>query len=134
MDKLAKRLRDDAGKIDARVSPELDARLRASLAGIRPEPRTRRTETARPPWFWWASSLTGIAAAAAVVAVVNLRGPAEPGQQPTALASTLDVPVIDWQVRPAVLTSPLEQEYADLRADLEKAEQALKDDIDGLLR
>ena len=37
MDKLALQLREDAEKIDAEISTELDARLSASLHGIKPE-------------------------------------------------------------------------------------------------
>ena len=68
MDKLATRLRDDAQAINVEVSPELDARSAASLKGVTPEvPIRRALPPSRQPWFWWASSLTGVAAALAVV-------------------------------------------------------------------
>lgn len=132
MDKLAKRLREDADRIDVSVSPEVEARIHASLAGVRPQKRRARTEATRPFGFWWASSLTGLAAAAAIVLIVNLRTPGEAPPPVTQAASTIDVPIVEWRLRPAVLTSPLEEEYADLRADLRKAERLLRQDIEAL--
>jgi hypothetical protein len=132
MDKLAKRLREDADLIDVSISPEMETRIRASIAGVRPETPRVRAESVRPPWFWWASSLTGFAAAAAVVLIVNLRGPGEIPPRVVQAPSTIDVPVVEWRLRPAVLTSPLEEEYADLQADLRKAEQLLRQDIEAL--
>jgi hypothetical protein len=129
MDKLARRLREDAQRIDATISPELDDRIRASLQGVRPE-------TARPPasvaatrWFWLASSLTGVTAALAVVVIVNLQEPEPvPAVADTTLAP-LELPNIRWRAEAAVLTSPLEQEIEDLQSDLKKAEEVVKEDI-----
>ncbi len=132
MDKLAKRLRDDAQKIDATISEELDERIRASLHGIDPAPVMRRRPDARPAWFWWASSLTGVAAAVALIAIVNLRAP-EPDQVTAQTApQPLVLPRIEWNTETAVLTSPLEQEIENLQSDLKKAEEAVKQDIDRL--
>ena len=60
MDKLAKQLREDAERIDATISEELDNRIQASLQGVQPERTGGRATAARPRWFWWASSLTGV--------------------------------------------------------------------------
>lgn len=130
MDKLAKRLRDDAERIDAEISPELEERIRASLEGIRPDRGPRPAGPARPVWFWIASSLTGVAAALAVVLIVNLGAP-----DPQPVANTpapLELPAIRWRAEDAVLTSPLEQEIEDLQSDLKKAEEVVKEDIDRL--
>ena len=133
MDKLATRLRDDANAIDVHVSAELDERIRASLEGTTPEAAPRQPQAAaRQPWFWWMSSLTGVAAALVVVVIVNLGGPdpvppVTPAGSPTAL-----LPPVTWQVETAVLTSPLEQEMEDLQSDLRKAEEALKRDIEAV--
>lgn len=133
MDKLATRLRDDAKAIDVQVSAELDERIRASLEGTAPEAaRRQQPAPTRQPWFWWMSSLTGVAAALAIVVIVNLDGPepvppATPAGDPTAL-----LPPVTWQVETAVLTSPLEQEMEDLQSDLKKAEEALKRDIEAV--
>lgn len=132
MDKLAKRLREDAERIDVTISPEMETRIRASLAGARQETPRVRAEAERPPWFWWASSLTGLAAAAAIVLVVNLRGSGVVPSPVVQVPSAFDVPVVEWRLQPAVLTSPLEEEYADLQADLRKAEQLLRQDIEAL--
>lgn len=132
MDKLAKRLRDDARRIDVEISPELDERIRASLEGVSPDRGPRPTGAARPVWFWIASSLTGVAAALAVVLVFNLR---EPDPVPVAEVITpapLELPAIRWRAEDAVLTSPLEQEIEDLQSDLRKAEEVVKEDISRL--
>ena len=63
MDKLAKQLRDDAGNIECRVSDELDRRILASLEATQPDVQAAQPRIARSPRFWWASSLTGVAAA-----------------------------------------------------------------------
>ena len=132
MDNVAKRLREDASAIDVSVSPELDARIRASLEGVTPERRVTTPASKRPSWFWWASSLTGVAAAILVIVVLNLRVP-EPAQPTTAAANPRTLlPPVSWRVETAVLTSPLEQEMEDLQSDLKKAEAALKREIEAV--
>jgi len=132
MDKLAKQLREDAGKIECEVSAQLDNRIRASLEGVQPEVSARPRRESKSFSFWWASSLTGVAAAIVVIVVINLRaptpGPAVTEPQPQAFV----VPTIEWHAETAVLTMPLEQEIEDLQADLEKAEDAVRQDIDRL--
>jgi hypothetical protein len=132
MDKLAKQLRDDALRIDADVSDELDARIRASLHGITPEARTELRPRARPASFWWWSTVTGATAALAVIAIVNLQTPDPAPAIAQTTPAPLKLPEVDWKAREAVLTSPLEQEIEDLQADLKKAEEAVKEDIDRL--
>lgn len=136
MDKLSTQLKDDAALINAEVSDELDRRIQASLQGVVPEkPReeaTSRPVRRRPPQFWWASSLTGIAAALAVIAIVNSQSsPDESAPElaqlsPVAIAST---PIIRWQTESAMLARPLQQELEDLQSDLKKAEEKVKQDI-----
>jgi len=132
MDKLAKQLREDAGKIDATISAELDERIRASLQGITPESANEPRGSVRPALFWWASSLTGAAVAIAIIAVINLQAPEPAPVVPQTAQAPLNLPKIEWHARTAVLTSPLEQEIDDLQADLKKAEQAVRQDIDKL--
>ena len=131
MDELARKLRRDAGRIDATVSEQLDRRIRASLENVTPEPPPGRPQRPRPAMFWWASSLTGLAAAMVLIVVVNLGTP-DPVPAPARVARPLVVPQIEWRARAAVLTSPLEQEMEDLQADLKKAEEAVRQDIDEL--
>lgn len=132
MDKLAKRLREDAAGIDANVSEELDNRIRASLQGLTPERTADTAQPRRPALFWWASSLTGVAAALALIVVVNLQSPEPVPVVSDTAAEPLVLPKIEWNAEAAVFTSPLEQEMEDLQADLKKAEQAVKQDIDRL--
>jgi hypothetical protein len=132
MDKLAKQLRDDARQIDCTISDELDDRISASLHGITPQAAHEPRAAARPAWFWWASSLTGVAGAVAVMLIVNLQTP-EP--QPVAAepaVTPLILPAIEWHTETAVLTSPLEEEIENLQSDLKKAEEAVRKDIDQL--
>ncbi len=132
MDKLAKRLRDDADQIKCTVSDELDSRIEASLQGVQMQPAQTREVEPRPASFWWASSLTGVAVAAAIIVAVNMQSPetgadrTEPDQAPFV------VPGIEWNARSAVFTGPLQQEIEDLRSDLEKAEEAVRQDIERL--
>lgn len=132
MDKLARQLRDDAERIECAVSPQLDDRIRASLEGVQPAQAGRRAPTARPLTFWWASSLTGIAAAIAVIVTLNLRDPVAVQGVTEPAPQGLVIPSIEWQAETAVLTSPLEQEIEDLQTDLKKAEESVRQDIERL--
>jgi hypothetical protein len=130
MDRLANRLRQDAERIDAVVSNDLDERITASLRGITPrDEQTAHAGKARPGMFWWASSLTGIAAAAAVIVMIN-------AQQvvPTPVAATpgnilADVPLIDWKAETAMMTGQLQEELDNLKSDIKKAEKQVREDI-----
>lgn len=129
MDRLAEKLRDDAARIDADVSAELDGRIRASLRSIaREQPRAGRRPRAIS--LWWASSLTGLAAAIAVIAVINLAGngagPALGTAPPT---PGVDAPRLPLKIETAVLTGPLDEELEALQSDLEKARNAVREDI-----
>lgn len=130
MDKLTRQLRDDAARIDASISPELDARINASLHAVTPvkeaSPRPRSWS------FWLASSLTGAAAAIAVIAIVNMRQPevAEPAAVAAVEQDTsYTVPVFDLKAETAVLTNPLSEELQALQSDLKKAEQKVREDV-----
>lgn len=129
MDKLAKQLRDDAKSIEARISPQLDERIRASLESAAQEqaPERPASPTAK---FWWTSSLTGIAATLLVIAIVNLTLD-EPEPAITEPPATPQLAVqFDWKLQPAMLTQTLEQELVDIQSDLKKAEQVVRDDIE----
>ncbi len=130
MDEMAKRLKSDAERIDVHISDELDRRISASLRVVGPEKPAKPARGGRPATFWWASSLTGMAATAAVIVVMNARPPLEETAAPPAPATAVAaVPVIDWKAETAMLTSPLRQELLDLKSDIKKAEQKVKDDI-----
>jgi len=132
MDKLALQLREDAEKIDAEISTELDARLSASLHGIKPEPVRRPQRESKSFSLWWASSLTGVAAALLIIVVANLRAPEPAPAVANTTPAPLILPAVEWNARSAVLTSPLEQEIDNLQSDLKKAEEVVKQDIDRL--
>ncbi len=133
MDKLAKQLKTDAALIEVQVSDELERRITASLQGVTPEKTALPARQRRPAAFWWASSLTGVAAALAVIAIVNSQS--QPGDASVAqVAGTSPVPevttpTVDWKTESAMLTRPLQQELEDLQSDLKKAEEKVKRDI-----
>ena len=130
MDSFEKKLKDDAGDIRVAVSPELDDRIRASLESVSPV-APRKEHRNRPAWFWWASSLTGAAAAAVVLAVMNLGGE-DVEQAPPAVATVPAIAVPKLDVRPAM--APLETELENLRGDLERAEKVMRGDLDRIDR
>ena len=132
MDNFEKRLKRDADRIEATVSPALRARIDASLEGVRPiRPARERQASVR---LWWASSITGLAAALMVIAVVNWNrptpeaGPAVAGDPPP-LATEPPVPVM-LDIRTADFASPLEEELARLQSDIEKARDTVREDLD----
>jgi len=133
MDKLAEQLKTDAALIDVQVSDELDRRITAYLQGVTPERPDMPAKQARSASFWWASSLTGVAAALVVIVIINSQS--QPKVEPVAqIAGTSPVPqvvtpTIDWKTESAMLTRPLQQELEDLQSDLKKAEEKVKRDI-----
>jgi hypothetical protein len=127
MDKLAKRLREDAQRIDITVSEELDRRIEASLRAAAPRGALQRAPTVRPPLFWWASTLTGLAAALAVIGIVNWQARQEPLPAPVPIAELQ--PPIKLNMQTAKLTAPLEEELEALQSDLKKAEDKVRRDI-----
>ena len=128
MDKLAKQLRADAECIDVTVSDELDRRIDASLRAVTPATETRRPVVSKPPLFWWASTITGVAAAVAVIAIVNWQAPEESvSATPSNIVAV--VPSIDLRAEAAMLTGPLQDELDKLQSDLKKAEEKVKRDI-----
>ena len=128
MDKLAERLREDAERIEVDVSDELDRRIEASLHAVTPTEATPARPLTRPPLFWWASTITGIAAAVAVIAIVNwsVEEQPEPVAPVDLMAST---PRIELNAEAAMLTAPLQEELDKLQSDLKKAEEKVRRDI-----
>jgi len=136
MDKLERRLKQDAGEIRAEVSPELQTRIDASLhAAARQRPiqaESRPTAT-----LWWASSLTGLVAAAVVIVLLNWNQeraetrPVEVAREFSTVPQPL-LPIhgrLPLKTRTADLTGPLEQELLHLQADIEKARENLQRDL-----
>ena len=133
MDKFTRRLREDAATIDAEIPAQLDSRIRASLAAIEPERARQRKTARRPVSFWLASTLTGAAAALAVIVVLNINDPNEPAAVPRTVAANpaqpLEIPALDLDVEAAMLTEPLARELEDLQADLKKAQEVVRGDV-----
>ncbi|MEO1203826.1 MAG: hypothetical protein AAFX10_14040 [Pseudomonadota bacterium] len=133
MDKLEQTLKDDAAKIRAEVSPELDYRIRASLEGVRPE--AGRPRSRRPVSMWWASSLTGAAAAIVIIVlVITLETPPGSGTDEVPVAEVNGIaatpPLLpELSTRAAVLAGPLEQELENLESDLRKARDVVRKDL-----
>ncbi|MFQ5548580.1 MAG: hypothetical protein ACE5FV_09820, partial [Woeseia sp.] len=124
MDRLQKRLAEDARRIQADPGPELQERIRASLEATRPADRTPRPKATPGTSLWLASSLTGLAAALVIIAVLNTNGGVEP-TTPTDIAPqpqiNLSIQGFPLNTETAEWTAPLEQELENLQSDLEKA-------------
>jgi len=136
MDSLSTQLKRDADLIDVQISAELDHRIAASLAALTPERPPEPVAQQRPAIFWWASALTGVAAALVVIAVFNSQFKPENENVPLIASSVpeaaslgIRTPTIDWKAESAMLTQPLRRELEDLQADLKKAEEKVKQDI-----
>lgn len=78
--------------------------------------------------FWWASTMTGVAAAVAVIAIMNWQAPQQPAAD-VPLNIIAVVPEIDLKAEAAVLTNPLQEELDNLESDLKKAEEKVRRDI-----
>lgn len=134
MDKLQKRLQDDAAQIDADVSAQLQARLDVSLNStnmLREVPEPRRSTAS----LWWASSVTGLAAAMLVIIIINWNRESVEPVTPVQIADTPSADVMyqlstqfPLDVRTADLTQPLEEELKNLQADLLKARESVAGD------
>jgi hypothetical protein len=132
MDKLAKQLKTDAARIEVQVSDELENRIAASLQGVTPLQQKPQKAPQRSALFWWASSLSGVAAALAVIAILNAESPLDAPEVEFAATSPvpeIDSPIIDWKTESAMLTRPLQQELEDLQSDIKKAEEKVKRDV-----
>lgn len=136
MDEFEKRLKRDAGALQATVSPELRQRIDASLRGTEPI-RPAREERRSPTGLWWASSLTGLAAAVAVIVVMNWnRQETEPALEvpqarttvPAETERLITTPLLD--VSTAGFAAPLEEELDKLQSDIDKARESLRRDLD----
>ena len=132
MDKLAKQLKTDAARIDVQVSDELENRIAASLQGVTPVQQEPPKAVQRSALFWWASSLSGVAAALAVIAILNTESRLDAPEVEFVAMSPVpetDSPIIDWKTESAMLTRPLQQELEDLQSDIKKAEEKVKRDV-----
>ncbi len=136
MDKLAKQMKADAAKIEVQVSDELEQRITASLRAVSPVKPKPAVIQQRPATFWWASSLTGIAAALVVIAVINSHSqprdtdvPLAGNTTPTSVPNAIMGPAIDWKTESAMVTRPLQKELLDLQSDIKKAEEIVKREI-----
>lgn len=132
MDPFERRLRDDAARIPADISPELDARIEATLRAAVPAKPARLSRKGAHWSLWWASSLTGLAAALVLIAVLNLwPTTASPPNGPPTVVGPATVATMTPLLRAeaVVLTAPLEQELDDLEADLRKAREVVREDL-----
>lgn len=78
--------------------------------------------------LWLASSLTGLAAAALVIVLVNLKPSVEPID--TGPKTVVTIPNdMRLDARTAEWTAPLEEELRNLQSDLEKARDNVERDL-----
>jgi hypothetical protein len=132
---LEQRLREDAGTIDAEVSPQLQQRIAASIHSTK-QLRSVSSPQRHKSSYWWASSLTGVTAALLIILLINQDR--EAGRQPDESSDmvTTTTPEVMEMYRPfplsartADLTEPLEEELQHLQSDLEKARESVVRDL-----
>jgi hypothetical protein len=139
MDDFEKRLKRDANAVNADISPDLRSRIDASLRGIeqvRPVTSTENSQTN----LWWVSSLTGLAAAIAIIVMLNLNQAesiSTPGEDSLVSRPTVPETPDYWPLFPPILdvqaadfASPLEEELLKLQSDLEKARDSVREDVE----
>ncbi|MDX1405614.1 MAG: hypothetical protein R3192_13790 [Woeseiaceae bacterium] len=137
MDEFEKRLKDDAGNIDVGPSQELRQRIDATLRStkrIEPVPESRSAGVR----LWWASSLTGLAAAVLLVVLINWSIPEQDASRVEPVTARTVPPLMhELQgmspprlIRTAEFTTPLEEELARLQADIEKARAMVRKDVE----
>ncbi len=137
MDEFERRLKRDAEDIHIEITPEFRERIDASLRGTKrikavPDMRTSGIN------LWWASSLTGLAAAVIVVVLINWNRPvAEPVPVEPVAKRTVPAAIDELQglspprlIKTAEFTTPLEEELARLQADIERARASVRKDIE----
>lgn len=131
---LEQRLREDALRIDATVSPQLQQRISASVHSAR-QARSVAAPRDHSPTYWLASSLTGVAAALVIILWVGRDQDSPELDSANEMATTESPEIIDvfrpfpLEARTAVLTEPLEDELQHLQSDLEKARDRVKRDL-----
>ena len=133
-DDLEQRLRKDALRIDAEVSPQLQQRISASIHSAR-QVRSVAAPRDRGTSYWLASSLTGVAAALLIILWLGRDESSPVVDSGTEMATTESPEVNDvfrpfpLEARTAVLTEPLDEELLHLQSDLEKARDTVKRDL-----
>lgn len=132
MNSLEKQLQKDSANIRAKVSPELEARIRTA---VRRTVMSARGGARAPERVWLAASLTGAAAALSVIAVLHWRStPPDVEALQERFSSVPDYVAeveraLPLQAKTAELTAPLESELQNLRADLDKARENVERDL-----
>ena len=137
---IEQRLRADALDIHADASPELRARIDASIravARIRSVPAARDSDKPGQS-SWWASGLTGLAAALLIILLINTNREGGNSLEPETedrIATTVTPETgerfgtLPLKVRTADLTGPLEEELIHLQEDLEKVRESVERDL-----
>jgi hypothetical protein len=128
------RLRSDASRIDADVSSQLHERIAASVHSAK-QVRSIALPERRSDSHWWASGLTGIAAALLIIAFINWNRDTTNGVAESTIATTITPEISErfgsfpLKAQTADLTGPLEEELLKLQSDLEKAREAVERDL-----
>jgi len=139
MDEFEKRLKQDAACIDASISPELEERLKASVHSIGRELPGRQPRSTTGG-LWWASSLTGLAAAALILVLFNWNRAETSVEVPASIAGNTVPDYREYMdqlqdrlplnTETADFAQGLEEELIRLQSDLEKAREKVSRDMD----
>ena len=117
------------------VSPQLRARIDASVQALPMMPPEMKADTPGQS-LWWSSSLTGLAAAMLVIVPSSagtgsrrtLCRPRYFATEPS-LDDAREAPMFPLTASTAELTEPLEDELRNLQSDLEKARDSVARDL-----
>lgn len=128
MDKLERKLKQDAAAIDAEMPAPLRARIDANLAPVSRQVPAGDRRWQRP-WLGLAA-VAGIATLAFIL-LPQVREPAEPdaGFATTPVYTNEQASPLALRVQPVELTEPLEQELLSLRADLENVRNTIEQEL-----
>jgi len=139
MDEFEKRLKQDAACIDASISPELEERLKASVHSTGRAARETRPRSTTGG-LWWASSLTGLAAAALILVLFNWNRAETDLDVPASMAGNTVPDYREYMdqlqdrlplnTETAEFVQGLEEELIRLQSDLEKARENVSRDMD----
>ncbi len=134
MTELERRLKEDAARIEADVTPALASRVARAVGRARRARRTRKASAVSFP-LWLAGSLTGVAGAVLVIVLTN-RTDTVSEVPDAAVARAVPEYVrriertVPLSAETADFTGPLEEELENLRSDIEKARENVERDLD----
>ncbi len=129
MDDFERKLKQDAGRIPAEITPGLQSRIRASIEAQAAPGKRRRQQAPRRSWVAAGLATAAVAVLAFALLLDEPRPPAVADVPAAPEYTTTGDRKLPLDIDPAELTTPLEKELEDLRADLEQARRSVAEDM-----